>query len=192
MSFAEHLPRLLVLLWKIAEIEATIASVFYGGISMGNSLSASAQKVQNVLEKMGFDFQVVELAESTRTAADAAQAVGCEVGQIVKSLIFKTKKSGRPVLIVASGTNRVNVKKVAGLVGESLGKADADFVRQRTGFAIGGVPPVAHAEPVETYVDRDLLRYDVIWAAAGTPHAVFRLSPQALVSMTGGQVVEIV
>jgi prolyl-tRNA editing enzyme YbaK/EbsC (Cys-tRNA(Pro) deacylase) len=158
---------------------------------MTNELSASAQKVQSALHALGLDLQVVELPGSTRTAVEAAQAVGCEVGQIVKSLVFKAKRSGRPVLVVASGANRVDERRVEALLGEPLGKADADFVRRQTGFVIGGVPPVGHAEKLETYIDRDLLQYDQTWAAAGTPHAVFSLTPDDLVRMTGGTVAEI-
>jgi len=140
---------------------------------------------------MGFTLQVVELPDSTRTAAEAAQAVGCQVGQIVKSLIFKGKRSERPILVVASGSNRVDERVIEALIGEPLGKADADFVRQHTGFAIGGVPPVGHAEKLLTFVDEDLLQYAEIWAAAGTPNAVFRLAPPDLVRMTSGQVIKI-
>jgi prolyl-tRNA editing enzyme YbaK/EbsC (Cys-tRNA(Pro) deacylase) len=158
---------------------------------MSQELSPSAKKVQNALAGLGLSLQVVELPASTRTAVEAAQAVGCQVGQIVKSLIFKGKRSERPILVVASGANRVDEKKIEALIGEPLGKADADFVRQRTGFVIGGVPPVGHAERLETFIDRDLLQHGEIWAAAGTPNAVFRLTPADLVKMTGGQVVEI-
>ncbi len=154
-------------------------------------LSPSALRVQQALETQGFDLQVLELPDSTRTAVDAAQAVGCQVGQIVKSLIFKAKRSERPVLVVASGANRVNERIIEGLIAEPLGKADADFVRQHTGFAIGGVPPVGHIQPLLTFIDQDLLQFDEIWAAAGTPNAVFRLSPKDLARMTGGQVVNI-
>lgn len=158
---------------------------------MSNQLSPSALKVQQALQEMGFELQVVELPDSTRTAAEAAQAVGCQVGQIVKSLVFKAKRSGRPVLVVASGVNRVNEKSIEALIGEPLGRADADFVRQQTGFAIGGVPPLGHSQPLETFVDEDLLQHAEIWAAAGTPNAVFRLTPADLVRMTGGRVVKI-
>ncbi|HEX9028826.1 MAG TPA: YbaK/EbsC family protein, partial [Anaerolineales bacterium] len=127
----------------------------------------------------------------TRTAVEAAQAIGCQVGQIVKSLVFKAKRSQRPILVVASGSNRVNEKAVEAMLGEPLGKADADFVRQHTGFVIGGVPPVGHAEALETFVDEDLLQYDEIWAAAGTPNAVFRLKPDDLLTMTHGRVLQI-
>jgi len=158
---------------------------------LSTPLSPSALKVQQALKVMGFTLQVVELPDSTRTAVEAAQAVGCQVGQIVKSLIFKAKRSEQPILVVASGSNRVNEKSIEALIGEPLGKADADFVRQRTGFVIGGVPPVGHAEPLTTFVDEDLLQYAEIWAAAGTPNAVFRLAPADLVKMTGGRVVKI-
>jgi prolyl-tRNA editing enzyme YbaK/EbsC (Cys-tRNA(Pro) deacylase) len=158
---------------------------------MKTQLSPSAQKVQKALEATGLTLQVVELPASTRTALDAAQAVGCEVGQIVKSLVFKAERSARPILVVASGANRVNEKKIAAEIGEPLGKADAEFVRRHTGFAIGGVPPIGHIEKPETFVDKDLLQYDEIWAAAGTPNAVFSLSPVELVRITGGRVVEI-
>jgi len=158
---------------------------------MSVPLSSSAQKVQDALLALGMTLQVVELPGSTRTALEAAQAVGCQVGQIVKSLIFKARRSQRPVLVIASGANRVNEVAIEALIGEPLGKADADFVRQRTGFVIGGVPPVGHAEPLETFIDEDLLQYKEIWAAAGTPHAVFRLTPGELIKMTGGQVVRV-
>lgn len=147
---------------------------------MISELSQSAMRVQEYLAARGHALRVVELADSTRTAADAAKAIGCEVAQIVKSLVFRAKDSGRPVLVVASGVNRVDEAKVAALLGESVGKADAAFVRERTGFAIGGVPPVGHAEQIVTIMDEDLQQYAEIWAAAGTPHAVFRLTPDIL------------
>lgn len=158
---------------------------------MSEALSSSAQKVQQALNGLGVRLQVVELPGSTRTALEAAQAVGCQVGQIVKSLVFKAKRSERPILVIASGQNRVDEKRIEALIGEPLGKADADFVRQRTGFVIGGVPPVGHLEKLETYIDQDLLQFDELWAAAGTPHAVFRLKPAELLQMTGGQVADI-
>jgi prolyl-tRNA editing enzyme YbaK/EbsC (Cys-tRNA(Pro) deacylase) len=158
---------------------------------MDANLSASAQKVQDALTALGFSMQVVELPASTRTAVEAAQAVGCNVGQIVKSLIFKGRDSGRPILILASGANRVDLEKAAAVVGEALDKADADFVRQHTGFAIGGVPPLGHPEALETLIDVDLLQYPEVWAAAGTPNAVFPLSPADLEHITGGRVVKI-
>ncbi len=158
---------------------------------MDKPLSSSAQKVQDALTALGLTLEVVELPSSTRTAVEAAQAIGCQVGQIVKSLVFKGKRSERPILVVASGANRVNEKAIEALIGEPLGKADADFVRRRTGFVIGGVPPVGHTERLETFVDQDLLTYPEIWAAAGTPNAVFRLDPSDLVKMTTGRIVDI-
>ena len=158
---------------------------------MTKQLSKSAQRVQNALDKQGKTFQVIELPDSTRTAVDAARAVGCQLGQIVKSLVFKAKRSKRPVLVIASGSNRVDERKIEALIGEPLGKADADFVRSSTGFAIGGVPPVGHDPEMPVFIDNDLLQYDEVWAAAGTPHAVFRLDPQDLQSMTGGVLVDI-
>jgi prolyl-tRNA editing enzyme YbaK/EbsC (Cys-tRNA(Pro) deacylase) len=154
-------------------------------------LSSSAQKVQDALDDFGVPLQVVELPASTRSAVEAAQAVGCQVGQIAKSLVFVSQDTRRPVLVIASGANRVNEKRIGELLGEAIAKADADFVRQRTGFVIGGVPPVGHAEPVQTFVDEDLLEYALIWAAAGTPHAVFQLSPVDLVRITSGRVVSV-
>jgi len=158
---------------------------------MDKPLSASAQKVQDALAELGFSLQVVELPASTRTAVEAAQAVGCQVGQIVKSLVFRALKSDRPILMVASGSNRVNEGVIARHIGEPLGKADASFVRERTGFVIGGVPPVGHREILETFIDQDLMQYSQIWAAAGTPQAVFELSPENLVRMTAGKLIKI-
>jgi prolyl-tRNA editing enzyme YbaK/EbsC (Cys-tRNA(Pro) deacylase) len=155
---------------------------------MNRQLSSSAQKVQDALSRHGVDLQVVEMPASTRTAVDAAAAIGCEVAQIAKSLIFRAKESDRPVLVVACGVNRVDETKVAALLGESIGKADAEFVRARTGFVIGGVPPVGHTEALTTLIDADLLAFAEIWAAAGTPNAVFRLLPAELVAITRGLV----
>jgi len=153
-------------------------------------LSPSAQKVQDTLTALGFGNQVVEHEQATRTSVEAAQAVGCEVGQIAKSLVFKTK-SGQAILVIASGANRVDEKKLRELAGEKIEKPDAEFVRSQTGFVIGGVPPVGHAQPLITFIDEDLTRFDTIWAAAGTPNAVFKLTPGDLVKMTGGKVVAI-
>jgi prolyl-tRNA editing enzyme YbaK/EbsC (Cys-tRNA(Pro) deacylase) len=155
------------------------------------TLSASAQKVQDALSAFGLNLQVVELPASTRTAPEAAAAAGCQVGQIVKSLVFRGQNSGKAILILASGANRVNEARVSELLGETILKADAEFVRQQTGFAIGGVPPIGHSSRLETLVDTDLLIYSEIWAAAGTPNAIFRLAASDLVRITGGRVVDI-
>jgi prolyl-tRNA editing enzyme YbaK/EbsC (Cys-tRNA(Pro) deacylase) len=158
---------------------------------MKSSLSRSAKRVQDALDALGLKLKVVELPSSTRTSAEAAEAVGCSVAQIAKSLIFKTCHTERPVLVIASGANRVNEKRIAGLVGEEICKADADYVRQHTGFVIGGVPPVGHLEQIPTFVDEDLFQFDEIWAAAGTPHAVFKLSPEDLLRASGGRKVKV-
>ncbi len=147
---------------------------------MDTELSPSARRVQDYLAARGRSLRVVELPGSTRTAAEAAQAIGCETAQIVKSLVFRGRTGGEAVLVVASGVNRVDEGKIAALIGEPIAKADADFVRRATGFAIGGVPPVGHPVPLRTIMDEDLLRYPEIWAAAGTPHAVFALTPALL------------
>lgn len=154
-------------------------------------LKDSARRVQQALDAQGLALTVREFPASTRTSEEAAAAIGCAVAQIAKSLVFRARDSGRPVLIVASGANRVDEKKIAALIGEKIERADAEFVRQKTGYAIGGVPPVAHAEPPVTLLDEDLFRLEVIWAAAGTPNAVFELTPQALRTLTGGQVADV-
>ena len=151
-------------------------------------LSPSAQKVQDVLRDLGFALTVIEHSESTRTAQEAAERVGVKLGQIVKSLIFKGKATGKPILVLTSGANRVDEKRIKEYAGEKIERADANFVREVTGYAIGGVPPIGHANPMETYLDEDLLQYDLIWAAAGTPNAVFELTPGDLQKMTGGTV----
>jgi prolyl-tRNA editing enzyme YbaK/EbsC (Cys-tRNA(Pro) deacylase) len=158
---------------------------------MTQTLSPSAEKVQEALQRLGFKNEVLELRTTTRTSAEAAQAVGCEVGQIAKSIVFRTMKTDRPVLVIASGPNRINEKRIEEKVSEPIGKADADFVRQKTGFVIGGVPPVGHKEKMEIFIDEDLLRYQEIWAAAGTPNALFKLTPSELIRMTGGEVISI-
>ena len=158
---------------------------------MPSDLRASARKVQRALQAMGLTLQVVELPASTRTSAEAAAAIGCAVGQIAKSLVFRGADSSKPILVIASGSNRVDENRLAQVVGEPIAKADADYVRAQTGFVIGGVPPVGHTNPLETYLDQDLWRHTEIWAAAGTPHAVFRLYPDDLLRMTSGQVIQV-
>jgi prolyl-tRNA editing enzyme YbaK/EbsC (Cys-tRNA(Pro) deacylase) len=158
---------------------------------MAGELTASAQRVQDALEALGVASQVVELPASARSAAEAARAIGCRVEQIAKSLVFRGLSTDRPVLAIVSGANRVDEGRLGELVGEAVARADADYVRQRTGYAIGGVPPVGHAEAVVCLIDEDLLRYDTIWAAGGTPRAVFRLTPADLGRITGGRVVSV-
>jgi prolyl-tRNA editing enzyme YbaK/EbsC (Cys-tRNA(Pro) deacylase) len=144
-----------------------------------------ALKVQNALQTAGCQSKVVELPDSTRTALEAAQACGCQVGQIVKSLIFIVTPPGEAILALVSGTNRVNEAAFGQKLNGKLGKASADQVLQSTGFVIGGVAPLAHTTRMPTYLDEDLLQYDQVWAAAGTPHAVFPIGPRELLRITG-------
>ena len=158
---------------------------------MRKNMSESAKRLQDYLIGKGFSFEVKELAGSTRTAQDAAERVGCDVGQIAKSLIFKEKKSGRLILVIASGANRVDVKKIEQSTGLKLGMADGKDVKEKVGFAIGGVPPAGHNEPLETLLDPDLKKHEEIWAAAGTPSSLFRLKPDDLVPLTNGRWVDL-
>lgn len=153
---------------------------------MNKPLGRSARRVQQAIENRGFDFIVVELPQSTRTAEDAAGAIGCEVGQIVKSLIFRNRDTDEPVLALASGANRVDTEKLAAVGAGPLAKADAEFARRHSGFAIGGIPPCGHETPIRTFIDEDLLGFERVWAAAGTPNAVFELNPSALPPLTSG------
>ncbi|MFN3842613.1 MAG: YbaK/EbsC family protein [Rehaibacterium terrae] len=155
---------------------------------MNDTLPKSARKVQAALEAAGLAAQVTELPQSARTAVDAANALGCTVAQIAKSLVFRCASDGSAVLVIASGPNRVDEGLIAARLGSAIGKADADFVRAATGFAIGGVPPLAHPAPLRTLIDADLLAFERVWAAAGTPNAVFPLDPRELVRITGGEV----
>jgi len=154
-------------------------------------LSSTAQRVQDLLLTRGYPCQVIEHAESTRTSQEAADRAGCTLGQITKSMIFKGKTSQKPILVLTSGANRVDEKRISGYAGEPIARADPDFVRAVTGFAIGGVPPIGHIQPMETYLDEDLMQYDTIWAAAGTPNAIFELTPSQLRDMTGGTVAQV-
>jgi prolyl-tRNA editing enzyme YbaK/EbsC (Cys-tRNA(Pro) deacylase) len=154
-------------------------------------LGPSVQRVEDALAAAGGGHVIVALAQSARTSADAARAVGCRVDQIAKSLVFRAEKTERAVLVITSGANRVDELKVTALLDEPIGRADADFVRARTGFAIGGVAPIAHAEPLTILIDEDLMQWPEIWAAAGHPNAVFRLTPDDLVWMTGGRVASV-
>ncbi len=156
---------------------------------MPSNLKKSAERVQNALDELGFKLNVVELPSSTRTAQEAADTIGCTVSQIAKSLIFKGKSSQKPILIMTSGTNRVNEKSMKEIMGEKLEKADADFVLEHTGFVIGGIPPIGHKNPITTFIDEDLMQYEEIWAAAGTPNAVFKLTPAILKEITKGTII---
>ncbi len=158
---------------------------------MSGTLGSTSQRIQDLLTSLGFNYQVIELPDTTRTAVEAANSVGCTVAQIAKSLVFKGKRTGEPILIIASGSNRVSEKRIAEYIGEPIEKANAEFVRAATGFAIGGVPPLGHVQEIQTFIDKDLLQHEKIWAAGGTPNSVFQLDAKDLQEMTGGQVVEI-
>ena len=155
---------------------------------MDQRLSAP-NRVRAALAAAGVAARVDEFASSTRTAQDAANAVGTSVGQIVKSLVFLAGEA--PVLALVSGANQLDPARLAELTGVAIGKADAEVVRQATGYAIGGVPPIGFPAPIPTFIDRDLLQYDVVWAAAGTPRHVFPIAPVDLVRITGGRVAEL-
>ncbi|MGM0560388.1 MAG: YbaK/EbsC family protein [Pseudomonadota bacterium] len=149
-----------------------------------STLTGAAARVQQALAGQGLDCDIRSFPEGTRTAQDAAAAIGCSVDQIAKSLIFRLPESDEALLVVASGVNRVDEGKLERLLGQAVAKADAAFVRERTGYAIGGVPPVGHSQPPRILLDRDLKNHTEIWAAAGTPNAVFRLSPDVLAKLT--------
>ena len=154
------------------------------------ALPDGVQRVTAVLQSLGHPHGPVMLDEAARTAQQAADALGVDVGQIAKSIIFRRQSDDAAVLVIASGDRRVDEKKVEALVGK-VGRADADFVRAKTGFAIGGVSPVGHATPPVTLIDRELFRFEEIWAAAGHPHGVFRLRPHDLERLTGAPVADI-
>lgn len=145
----------------------------------------TALRTWQLLREAGIVTRVVEFEQPTRTSADAAAAIGCSVAEIAKSIVFRGEKSGQAIIVVASGHNRVSEAKVAEEVGEPLLRAEADFVRDVTGYAIGGVAPIGHVRPVKLLLDRDLQRFETIWAAAGTPFSVFPVSPDQLRTLTG-------
>ncbi|NPV55327.1 MAG: YbaK/EbsC family protein [Anaerolineae bacterium] len=149
-------------------------------------LTPAAQRVQDALTALGMPGRVIEHTQPTRTAEEAAAAIGCAVAQICKSLIFRLEPGGEPLLVIASGANRVDERKLAALTGRTVARADPDFVRLHTGFAIGGVPPLGHPQPLTTYIDHHLMQFEQVWAAAGSPNAVFPLTPAELVTLTGG------
>jgi prolyl-tRNA editing enzyme YbaK/EbsC (Cys-tRNA(Pro) deacylase) len=149
-------------------------------------LPASAERVQRALDGAGVGARVIELSVAARTAQQAADALGIEVGQIAKSLIFRAAGSGRAVLVIAAGDRRVSEARIAALLGEAIERASPEFVREHSGFAIGGVAPVAHATPMTTFIDASLRRFDIVWAAGGTPHCVFPISLDELVRVSAG------
>ena len=154
-----------------------------------SELSASAQRVQDALSAAGVASRIVEYDVPARTSTEAAAVLGCAVGQIAKSLVFRGA-SGTPVLVIASGAHRVDEAKVAALAGEAIGKADASFVRNATGYAIGGIPPLAHTTRARTFIDRNLLAFETVYAAGGTPHAMFPIAPADLVRVAQGTVAD--
>jgi len=158
---------------------------------MAKTLGKSASKIQKELNKYGLELNVVTMQGSTRTCVEAANTIGCEVGQIVKSIIFRGKTTGIPILIIASGNNRINEKKMREYLGEPVSRPDANFVQETTGFAIGGIPPIGHLNKLKCLIDADLFEYNELWAAAGTPFDVFKITPDQLASITQGQIINV-
>jgi len=148
-------------------------------------MSKSVRRVQSALEAAGLQIEIRQTPDETRTAEQAAAAVGCGVDQIAKSMIFQGHDSGAALLFLTAGGNRVDPAKAAALAGEALDRADPARVRAETGFAIGGVAPVGHLNPIRCFIDPRLMAFDEVWAAAGTPHHVFAIAPEALVRLTG-------
>jgi prolyl-tRNA editing enzyme YbaK/EbsC (Cys-tRNA(Pro) deacylase) len=154
-------------------------------------LKPAAQRVQDALRDKGLESQVRHMSQATRSADEAAAACGCSVGQIVKSLVFRGAVSGKPYLLLVSGANRVNQEDVARVIGEALRRPDANDVRDITGFAIGGIPPLGHRTPLATYMDAALVDYALVWAAGGTPDAVFPIAPQRLAAAAGASIIAV-
>ena len=157
----------------------------------GNPEPRAIAQVRRALAAAGLAARIVQMPASTRTAEEAAAACRCDVAQIVKSLVFRGGASGEPLLLLVSGRNRVDTAKVAATIGEALTRPDAQFVRDVTGFAIGGIPPFGHATPLATWADEDLFQYETVWAAAGTPNAVFSVNPARLRDAVGAQVIAV-
>ncbi len=153
-------------------------------------MSKSLKRVRRALEEAGLAVEILEMAEGTRTAADAASAAGCEIDQIVKSIIFRGEADGRAVLFLTAGGNQVDAAKASALAGEALGKADAALIRAQTGFAIGGVAPIGHLSPIRAFFDPRLMDFHKIWAAAGTPRHVFAAEPHEIQQISGAEVAD--
>jgi len=149
------------------------------------------EKIREVLNQFDFPFHIKEFSESTRTSLDAAKAIGCDVSQIAKSILFEGEKTKRPFLVIASGSNRINEKAIESEIGEKIRKADAEFVKDKTGYSIGSVPPFGHKERIQILIDKDLMDYKVIWAAAGTSNSVFSLNPEQLLQITKGKIINV-
>lgn len=154
-------------------------------------LNDNSQKIQNFLDKLGLPIEIKEFSESTKTSIDAAKAIGCDVSQIAKSILFRTAETKRPILVIASGSNRINEKSIERKIKEVIKKADAEFVKDKTGFSIGGVAPFGYDNKIQIFIDKDLMNYDKIWAAAGTPHSVFSLKPEQLLKISKGEIIDI-
>lgn len=155
-------------------------------------MSKSLKRVERAAAEAGLDITILEMAEGTRTAADAARAAGCEIDQIVKSIIFRGEDDGQAILFLTAGGNRVDDAKASAAAGEALGKADAGLIRSQTGFAIGGVAPIGHLNPIRAFMDPRLFDFDVIWAAAGTPRHIFSVNPRDIERLTGAQVTDFI
>src|SRR6478735_8616446 len=160
-------------------------------MSEADLLPRSARRVQAALIELDLPADIVRLADSTRTAPEAAAAVGCEQGAIVKSLVMRGVHSGEPVLVLVSGTNRADVALIEAAFGEPVERPDAAYVREITGYSIGGIPPVGHPRILPTLLDRDLLGFETVWAAAGHPHAVFPIAPAVLAEATKADVLKL-
>ena len=156
-----------------------------------DQLSRGPARIAEELRRLGVSCEVKEMPQSTRTAQEAAAAVGCDVAQIVKSLIFRSVVGDQAVLVLVSGADRVDEDRLAEVIGEQVERATADFVRTRTGYAIGGVSPLGHIQPVVSLVDKHLLDQTLVWAAAGTPRAVFSIEPADLLRITAAEVVSV-
>jgi prolyl-tRNA editing enzyme YbaK/EbsC (Cys-tRNA(Pro) deacylase) len=155
------------------------------------ALPPAAQRVQDAADALGLGIRVEIMPVATRTAEEAAAACKCTAGQIAKSLVFKGKDSGKAYLLLVSGANRVDEAVAAVTLGEAITRPDAAFVREQTGFAIGGVSPVGHVPTLVPYIDADLLQYETVWAAAGTPNSIFAVSPAKLRDATGAVVMKV-
>lgn len=153
-------------------------------------LSKNAKRIQEELKKFKDGFEIIELPESTRTSLEAARVAKCKLGQIAKAIIFESEKN-EPVLVIASGSNRINEHKIEKIIMQRIKKADADFVKAKTGFPIGGVPPIGHKNKIKIFIDEDLMKFGEVWGAAGTSNAIFKLTPKELVRMTKGRIIDI-
>ncbi len=156
------------------------------------NMHPSAQKVANAAQELGLNIEIIEFAQTTRTAQEAAVAIGCDVAQIVKSLCFSA--NDQPIMALVSGANQLDTRKLASLLGvgrKKIKRANADTVKATTGFSIGGIPPFGHKNPLPIYIDADLMNFDIVWAAAGTPFVVFAIKPEQLAKCSNGQIADL-